>query len=354
MMTKQGMDCEDAAVESGREARKGPVPAAGDTVRDSPRTRHTDGDDAVREYGKGQVRSADAVKDSPRTRHTDAVHEYGKGRVRSADGTTIGYRQRGHGPGVILLHGGMLASQHLTKLAVALSAEYTVYVPDRRGRGLSGPHGDDYGVIREVEDLRALITATGASRVFGLSSGALIALRTALVTPALERIALYEPPLSVDGSVPTGWVPRYDDEVAAGKIAAGLVTVLKGLGTEPVFNRTPRFVLVPLMAIGSRVRRDAPEDEVTIEALVPTQHFDMRVIREMADTAKDYAALDARVLLLGGTRSPAYFGVALDELSATLPHARRVMLPGLGHSGPDNDEAPLVVAQALRDFFGGR
>jgi pimeloyl-ACP methyl ester carboxylesterase len=66
------------------------------------------------------------------------------------------------------------------------------------------------------------------------------------------------------------------------------------------------------------------------------------------------AALDARVLPLGGTRSPAYFDVALDELSATLPHARRVVLPGLGHSGPDDDEAPLVVAQALRDFFGGR
>ncbi|MEU1641010.1 alpha/beta hydrolase, partial [Nonomuraea sp. NPDC005701] len=69
------------------------------------------------------------MKDAPRT-----VHE----QVRSADGTTIGYRRSGRGPGLILVHGGMQASQHFTKLAAALSTEFTVYVPDRRGRGLSG------------------------------------------------------------------------------------------------------------------------------------------------------------------------------------------------------------------------
>ncbi|NUR90571.1 MAG: hypothetical protein HOY71_41385, partial [Nonomuraea sp.] len=42
-------------------------------------------------------------------------------RVGSADGTTIGYRTSGQGPGLILLHGGMLASQHFTGLAAALA-----------------------------------------------------------------------------------------------------------------------------------------------------------------------------------------------------------------------------------------
>lgn len=32
--------------------------------------------------------------------------------VTSKDGTTIGFRQFGHGPGVVILHGGALASQH--------------------------------------------------------------------------------------------------------------------------------------------------------------------------------------------------------------------------------------------------
>ncbi|MEV6859754.1 alpha/beta hydrolase [Streptosporangium subroseum] len=276
--------------------------------------------------------------------------EYSKGQVRSADGTTIGYRQRGRGPGLILMHGGMLASQHFTKLTDALCTDFRVYVPDRRGRGLSGPHGDDFGVQREVEDLQALVTATGASRVFGLSSGALITLRTALVTPALDRIALYEPPLSIDGSVPTDWLRRFDHEIAAGKRGSALVTALKGLGTEPVLGRIPRFVLAPLTTIGLRVQRDLPEDDVPVAELIATEHFDMRVIRDMADTVEEYATVQAHVLLLGGTKSPAYFDVALKKLATVLPHAQSVTLPGLGHSGPD-DDAP-VVAQALRGFFG--
>lgn len=272
--------------------------------------------------------------------------------VRSADGTTIGYRSSGHGPALILLHGAMLASQHFTKLAAALSADFTVHVPDRRGRGLSGPHGAGFSVEREVEDLQALVAATGASRVFGLSSGALVLLRTALVTPSLDRIALYEPPLSIDGSVRMDWVPRFDREIAAEKRASALVTGLKGLNTEPsLFTRVPRFALVPLLAVGARLQGEGPPDEVPVEALIPTLHFDMQVIRETADTGMDYAALDARVLLLGGTKSAAYLKRALCELAEVLPNARSVTVPGVGHSGPEDDGAPLVVAEALRDFF---
>lgn len=274
--------------------------------------------------------------------------------VRSADGTTIGYRSLGRGLALILVHGGMLASQHFTKLAAALAAEFTVHVPDRRGRGLSGPHGGDFGVGKEVEDLQALITATGASRVFGLSSGALIVLRTALVTPALDRIALYEPPLSIDGSVPTDWLARFDREIAAGKSAAALVTGMKGLAAEPsLFSRIPRFALVPLLTVGARLQGGGSPEDVPVAALIPTLHFDLQVVREMADTATDYAALDARVLLLGGTKSAEYLGLALRKLAEVLPRAQSLTLPGVGHSGPEDDGAPLVVAQALREFFGG-
>src|ERR1700722_19602010 len=66
------------------------------------------------------------------TRPSDAV-----GSVISSDGTGIGYRQMGDGPGLILVHGGMQSTQNLTKLARALCHRFTVYLPDRRGRGLS-------------------------------------------------------------------------------------------------------------------------------------------------------------------------------------------------------------------------
>ncbi|GAA4587074.1 alpha/beta hydrolase [Planotetraspora phitsanulokensis] len=277
---------------------------------------------------------------------------YKTGSVTSADGTVIGYRQLGSGPAVILLHGGMLAAQHLMRLADVLSSRYTVYLPDRRGRGVSGPHGADYRIAREVEDVQALAAASDASRIFGLSSGALVALRTALEIPSIARVAVYEPPLDVDGSVPVSWVPRFDREIAAGKPASALVTALKGLDVEPVFGRIPRFVLVPLMTTAMRLQRGGPAHEVPVAELIPTMHLDLRLIEEMTGTAKDYAALDTPVLLLGGANSPAYFARILDELHRVLPHAERVTFPKLGHSGTENDGDPQVVGETLLRFFG--
>src|SRR5438552_18471475 len=85
---------------------------------------------------------------------------YTTGFVTSKDGTSIGYRQFGHGPGVALVHGTMSSAHNHLQLAEALADAFTVYVPDRRGRGLSGPHGKDYSIQKEVEDLDALLTQT--------------------------------------------------------------------------------------------------------------------------------------------------------------------------------------------------
>ena len=75
--------------------------------------------------------------------------------VTSKDGAVIGYRQLGYGPGVALLHGGFSSAHNHMQLAEALADSFTVYVPDRRGRGLSiHPYGKDDGVQKDVEDRR--------------------------------------------------------------------------------------------------------------------------------------------------------------------------------------------------------
>ena len=51
-------------------------------------------------------------------------------------------------------------------LGIALSDEFTLYIPDRRGRGLSGKYGENYSMQKEVEDLDAIIK-TGAHNIFG-------------------------------------------------------------------------------------------------------------------------------------------------------------------------------------------
>jgi pimeloyl-ACP methyl ester carboxylesterase len=79
------------------------------------------------------------------------------GRVTSRDGTPIGYLKTGRGPAVVILHGSMESARSHTLLARALAGDFTVYLPDRRGRGLSGPHRPDHGVRTEVEDLQAVL-----------------------------------------------------------------------------------------------------------------------------------------------------------------------------------------------------
>ena len=86
-----------------------------------------------------------------------AREHYTTGSVTSQDGTTIGYRQFGHGPGVVLLHGAASSAHNHMQLAEALYRAFTVYAPDRRGRGLSGPYSEDYSIQKDVEDLDALL-----------------------------------------------------------------------------------------------------------------------------------------------------------------------------------------------------
>lgn len=146
----------------------------------------------------------------------------------SRDGTKIAYYQLGHGPGLIILHGAMQSGLSHSELALLLSQSYTCYLPDRRGRGKSGPSGSDYGLIKEVEDLEAIHTTTNAKYVFGVSSGAVIALKAALIAPSshIERVAVFEPPWWPECLIEesTAWVGRYEEELSRGEIAEALTT----------------------------------------------------------------------------------------------------------------------------------
>jgi pimeloyl-ACP methyl ester carboxylesterase len=311
------------------------------------------------------------------------------GSVVSRDGTTIGYRQFGDGPGIIAVHGAAQAAQNFTKLAEALSGAFTVYVPDRRGRGRSGPPGENYGLETECEDLDALLSSTGSHNVFGLSSGALISLQAALTLPTIRKVALYEPPLSINHSTPIEWVHRYDREVAAGKLGSAMVTAIRGTQTGPLFFRlVPRLIIDPLLNAATHIdindRRKiadpssprgqalrvllwpirrasrsgareqgsaAAKDDVPLKALVPTMHYDAQLAIESEGSLASFRAVPAEVLLLGGSMSPAYLKKSLLGLERVLPSVRRVEFAGAGHVAADNSGKPQMVAAELRHFF---
>jgi len=245
------------------------------------------------------------------------------------------------------------------QLAEALADAFTVYLPERRGHNLSGPDSKDYSIQKEVEDMDALLTKTGAHHVFGVSAGGLICLQAALTLSAIHKAALYEPALIVNGSISAAFLPRYDKEMAQGKVAAALVTAMKGAQMgPPIFNAMPSFLLELLtnMAMKSEDKK-ARSGDVTMRMLAPTLHYDFQLVDETAETLENFRAVRAEVLLLGGSKSQAYLKVALDALEKVLPHVKRIEFPGLDHGGssdPSNTNRggkPELVAQELRRFF---
>jgi pimeloyl-ACP methyl ester carboxylesterase len=85
-----------------------------------------------------------------------------KMKVISKDGTQIAYNKTGKGPALILVGGAFYYRENgnTKELAKLLADHFTVYDYDRRGRGESTDI-QPYSVHREVEDLNALLEASG-------------------------------------------------------------------------------------------------------------------------------------------------------------------------------------------------
>lgn len=279
---------------------------------------------------------------------------YRTGAVRSADGTEVTHRIIGdRGPAIVLVHGGLQAAQNFQRLAEHLSARFVVYVPDRRGRRPGVPAGSGYGLECEGQDLDALVRAVGARQLFGLSSGATIALYTALEYPGIEKLALYEPPLTIDGADPAYWVPDYERAVAAGNLASALTEVLKGTAGRDWIPRLPRFVLVPLLRVAIEIDAAFRTGEnLSLRELIPTMHLDSIVQHQSIEMVNPrLPELRSDLLLLGGEKSMEPLGLGLDAIAKRLPNAQRVELTGVGHVAADNRGDPAAVARILDRFF---
>lgn len=277
--------------------------------------------------------------------------------VPSADGTVIGYRRQGSGPGLVLVQGSMGTAENFRELAAELAPYFCVVSPDRRDRGTSGPGRSPYSVAREIEDLEAVLAATGARFVFGLSTGAVVALWAARRLPGIEKLAAYEPPLFPDRqSLPHDALDAFDRAIAADRVAAALVAGMKAGGFVPAVLRVvPDPVLAWLVGLG--LRREAtqpPTAYAPMSALAYSLRNDLALIREVAGRVDAIDGIECPVLLMGGSTSAAYLGRALALARTALPQAATVQLAGLGHGAAWNTDrrgAPARVAAELVRFF---
>ncbi|MCW3083481.1 MAG: alpha/beta hydrolase [Bacteroidetes bacterium] len=272
--------------------------------------------------------------------------------IEAIDGTKIGYREIGSGPGVILVHGGLQSSLNFTMLAKLLSVDFTVYIPDRRGRGLSGPYNPNDTILTEARDMLALARHTNTEYIFGLSSGAILTLQAAVLEPVFKKIALYEPPIPLNEHPFKKMGIDYEAAMSKGNFGKAFITIVKGTGDTSFFGMLPGFITVPLVNMLMKAQLKNPkEDELPLQELVSTFHYDRMIVKDSLPLLEKAKNISAEVLLLGGAKSQAYFIPVLEQLQRKIPNARRMAFEKLGHLGADNSGTPEKVANELQKFF---
>lgn len=263
--------------------------------------------------------------------------------VTSADGTRIGYETLGSGPALILVDGAMTHRGFgpLPELAKALADTFTVYLYDRRGRGESARTANSSGLDtprREIEDLAAVLEAAGGSaRLAGVSSGAVLAADAANVLPGITRLALYEPPMIVDGTHaprPDDFVARIEAMIAAGDEGGAVKAFLRSVDVPSV--------AVAVMSVTPPFRK--------MKATAATLPHDLRILgdtgRGLPLDAARWASVGAPAIVMDGAKSPQYMRNAAKALSQALPKADYRTLPGQNHMVKASALAP-----ALKEFL---
>lgn len=258
--------------------------------------------------------------------------------VSSADGTRIAYDRLGDGPPLVLLAGIFCTRATLAPLADALAGTFTVFNPDRRGRGAS-TDTKPYAVAREVEDVAALIDAAGGSAaVYGHSSGAGLALEAAAAGLPIERLIVNEPPYGGEDEASRKHARELaasiDQAIEEDRRADAIGLFLSSIGMPPP------------MVEGAQ----ADPDMLAVAPTMPYDHAVMGDIeRDGVIPAERFGAIAQPTLVLAGTESPDFFLDAARKLTEVLPSATLELLQGCDHGAPAEAVAPVVTAFLDRD-----
>jgi pimeloyl-ACP methyl ester carboxylesterase len=258
--------------------------------------------------------------------------------ITSKDGTKIAYDKLGQGPAVILVSGTIMARSGFAELAQRLASDFTVYNYDRRGRGDS-TDTQPFAVDREIEDIETLIDEAGGSAfVYGISSGASLAMEAAAVLgDKVKRLAMYE--------------ASYDESEGA---AEGWRTYRSNLDEALAANRHSDAIVLFMKMVG------VPDDMITsvknssmwpgLEAIAPTLRYDAAAMGDDRSAPVDRAVkVKTQTLVMDGGASfqmVPFMRATAEKLAKTIPNAQRRTIEGQGH-----DISPDALAPVLIEFF---
>ncbi len=258
--------------------------------------------------------------------------------VFSKDGTRIAFDQSGQGPAIILVDGALCYRGFgpMGPLATLLAPHFTVINYDRRGRGESG-NTLSYALAREIEDIEALINEAGGSAfVYGISSGASLALEAAIqLGDKIKKLAMYEPPYDSSPAARQPW-KDYRKQLRA------LLAADRRGDAAALFMQ---FVGTPAEQIEGM--RHSPL-WATLEAVAPTLAYDAAAMGDdRLVPVERAAAVTVPTLVMNGTVLPFMLETA-NALARAIPHAQHRTLEGQSH-----DVDLQILAPVLVEFFAG-
>ncbi|MCU1637851.1 MAG: alpha/Beta hydrolase fold [Microbacteriaceae bacterium] len=257
------------------------------------------------------------------------------GSVVSRDGTRIAFDRQGDGPPVILVGGAMqfrAFDPETSEMARQLAGKgFTVVNYDRRGRGGS-VDAASFTLRDEIDDIAALLEAAGGeAALFGNSSGGAISLAAAAAGLPVTKLALWEPPLGVEGgSEGTEFLDGLRARIEAGDQDGTIEYFMKDMPPEWLEGARDGPGWSTMVGMGRSLAPDA-------EALAWAQS---------APRTGLWAAVSQPVIVLVGEDTLPMMVPAADAIVAAIPTARKATIRAADHRWE-----PKVMAAALADFL---
>lgn len=253
------------------------------------------------------------------------------------EGGQLYYERDGHGPGIVLMHGGILLDLRMWEPQVpALSQDNSLVRFDLRGYGRSSdPTGEPY---RPVDDLRSVLDALDLGRacIGGQSLGGTIAVDFALAYPERVDALILAPALPVMG---WEWVEGFPPAPA-----------LRLVRTQGVDAALAACLDLPLHAsameiphVAEQLRRMAQETS--------GWHLTHRVSTVFAapDAIERLAEITAPALVLIGGRDVLDSRLTSQRLADTMPNSEHHLIPHVGHY--PNMEDPDTTNELILSFL---
>lgn len=258
--------------------------------------------------------------------------------IISKDGTKIACNKSGNGPTVILIDGAFCSMDFgpMPKLVPLLSKHFTVITYDRRARGNS-TDTQPYSVEREIEDIDALAQlADGPVNLFGISSGAILAIHAAAYGLNIDKLALLEPPFVVS---PLSKLPPDNSQEQLSRL------IKKGDRSGAVNFYLKKVIRLPaIIAFILRLTTNWAKMKANANSLP----YDAAVCGNFTLPVEELSAVYTPAMVIDSTKSPQSLRSAVAATARVLPNGRQISLKGSIHGVP-----PKVLVPVLEKFYNG-